>query len=180
MNFLVTPGYTFTPLLVTDHFKKGVFELSMVESVFSMGMIIGGLVLSIWGGFKRNIYTILLGILGLAVGTGLIAAAPADNFFLALSGMALAGFMNPITNGPIFAIIQTHVEPEMQGRVFSLLETMVSAMMPISMLVAAPIAKLIGIRGWLAFGASGCLIIGVVGFFLPPLIQIEDNRKEGR
>ncbi|MDO9545704.1 MAG: MFS transporter, partial [Pelolinea sp.] len=177
LNFLVTPGYTFTPLLITGHFKKGIIELSMVESVFSMGMIIGGLVLSIWGGFKRNIYTILLGILGLAVGTGLIAAAPADNFFLALIGMALAGFMNPITNGPIFAIIQSNVEPEMQGRVFSLLETLVSAMMPISMLIAAPIAKWIGIRGWLAFGAVGCLVIGVVGFFLPPLIQIEDNSK---
>ena len=180
LNFLVTPGYTFTPLLITDHFKKGVIELSMVESVFSMGMILGGLLLSIWGGFKRNIYTILFGILGLALGTGVIAAAPADNFFLALIGMALAGFMNPITNGPIFAIIQSNVETEMQGRVFSLLETMVSAMMPISMLVAAPIAKWIGIRGWLMFGAVGCLVIGVAGFFLPPLMQIEGNRSVER
>jgi len=176
LNFLLFPGFTFTPLLVTDHFGKGVIELSMIESAFGMGMIIGGLVLSTWGGFRRNIYTILTGIVGLAVGTGLIALAPSDNFMLAVFGMSLAGFMNPIANGPIFAIMQTYVEPEMQGRVFSLLESMVSAMMPISMVIAAPAAEWVGVRGWLAFGAIGCLVIGVVGFFTPSLVHIEDNR----
>jgi DHA3 family macrolide efflux protein-like MFS transporter len=178
LNFLLYPGFTFTPLLVTDHFGKGVIELSMIESAFSMGMIIGGLVLSTWGGFKRNIYTILTGIIGLAVGTGLIALAPSNHFMLAVFGMSLAGFMNPIANGPIFAIMQTYVEPEMQGRVFSLLESMVSAMMPISMVVAAPIAEWVGIRGWLAFGAIGCFAIGLAGFFTPSLVHIEDNREK--
>jgi DHA3 family macrolide efflux protein-like MFS transporter len=178
LNFLLFPGFTFTPLLVTDHFGKGVIELSMIESAFGMGMIIGGLVLSAWGGFRRNIYTILTGIVGLAVGTGLIALAPSNHFMLAVFGMSLAGFMNPIANGPIFAIMQTYVEPEMQGRVFSLLESMVSAMMPISMVIAAPVAEWVGVRGWLAFGAIGCLVIGVVGFFTPSLVHIEDNREK--
>lgn len=178
LNFLLNPGFTFTPLLVTDYFGKGVIELSMIESAFSVGMIIGGLVLSAWGGFKRNIYTILTGIIGLAVGTGLIALAPSDHFMIAVFGMSLAGFMNPIANGPIFAIMQTYVEPEMQGRVFSLLESMVSAMMPISMIVAAPVAEWVGIRGWLAFGAIGCFVIGLIGFFTPSLVHIEDNREK--
>lgn len=178
LNFLLYPGFTFTPLLVTDHFKEGVIGLSMIESAFSMGTIIGGLVLSTWGGFKRNIHTILAGIIGLAVGTGLIAVAPSNHFMLAVFGMSLAGFMNPIANGPIFAIMQTYVEPEMQGRVFSLLESMVSAMMPVSMIVAAPIAEWVGIRGWLAFGAIGCFVIGIVGFFTPSLMHIEDDREK--
>jgi len=177
LNFLLNPGFTFLPLLVTEHFKKGVIELSMIESAFSAGMIIGGIVLSAWGGFKRNIFTTLTGIIGLAIGTGMIALAQSGQFYFAVAGVSLAGFMNPIANGPIFAIIQTHVEPEMQGRVFSLLESMVSAMMPVSMVVAAPVAEWIGIRGWLVFGAIGCLVIGVAGFFTPSLIHIEDGRE---
>jgi len=176
LNFLLNPGFTFLPLLVTSYFEKGVIELSMIESAFSAGMIIGGLVLSTWGGFKRNMHTILLGVIGLAVGTGLLAMAPSNKFYLAVVGVALAGFMNPIANGPIFAIMQTYVEPEMQGRVFSLLESMVSAMMPISMAIAAPVTEWVGIRGWLAFGAIGCFIIGIGGFFVPSLINIEDGR----
>lgn len=176
LNFLINPGFTFLPLLVTSYFGKGVIEMSMVESAFSSGMIIGGLVLSVWGGFKRNMYTILMGIIGLAIGSGLIAISPTDNFYLAVAGVFIAGFMNPMANGPIFAIMQTYVEPSMQGRVFSLLESIVSAMMPISMAIAAPVADRVGIRGWLAFGALGCVVIGVGGFFIPELIHIEDGR----
>jgi DHA3 family macrolide efflux protein-like MFS transporter len=177
LNFLLNPGFTFLPLLVTSHFEKGVIEMSMVESAFSSGMIIGGLVLSTWGGFKRNMHTILLGIIGLALGTGLIAYSPANQFYLAVIGVFIAGFMNPMANGPIFAIMQTYVEPSMQGRVFSLLESIVSAMMPISMAIAAPVTSWIGIRGWLALGAIGCAVIGIGGFFVPELVRIEDGRE---
>lgn len=175
LNFLLSPGYTFTPLLVRDHFNKGAIDLSFLESAFSGGMIIGGVVLSAWGGFKRNIYTTLAGILGLAVGTSLVAASQTDQFNMAVAGMALAGFMQPIANGPIFAIIQSKVAPEIQGRIFTLLESMVSAMMPISMIIAAPIAEWIGVRGWLVFGSIGCFVIGVSGFFIPALTNIENH-----
>ncbi len=64
LNFLLNPGYTFTPLLVKDYFNLGAFELSLIEAMFSIGMIAGGLVLGAWGGFKKKILTILVGILG--------------------------------------------------------------------------------------------------------------------
>jgi len=177
LNFFLHPGFTFTPLLVTKYFGKGPFEYSLIESVFSCGMILGGVLLSIWGGFKKNILTTLSGILGLAGGTLIIALAPSDNFLLAVAGMAIAGFMQPIANGPIFAIMQANVEPYIQGRIFSLLESMVSAMMPLSMLVAAPVAEWIGVRGWLMIGGIGCLVIGIGGFFSPPLLGIEEKRN---
>lgn len=175
LNFLLNPGFTFTPLLVTEYFRKGAIELSMIESAFSAGMILGGMTLSAWGGFKKNIITSLMGILGLAAGTAIIAFSPGDLFYLAVAGMALTGFMQPMANGPLFAIMQAHVDPQIQGRVFSMLESMVSAMMPVSMLIAAPVSEQIGIRGWLLFGAAGCMVMGVAGFFIPALINIEEN-----
>jgi DHA3 family macrolide efflux protein-like MFS transporter len=99
-------------------------------------------------------------------------------FFMAVVGMSITGFMQPMANGPLFAIMQAHVDPQIQGRVFSMLESMVSAMMPISMLIAAPVAEWIGIRGWLLFGAVGCLVIGLGGFFIPSLMNIEEGSHE--
>jgi DHA3 family macrolide efflux protein-like MFS transporter len=163
--------------LVTGYFEKGAIELSAIESAFSAGMILGGMILSAWGGFKKNIITTLLGILGLSLGTALIALTPSNMFFLAVVGMAVTGFMQPMANGPLFAIMQAHVDPQIQGRVFSMLESMVSAMMPVSMLIAAPVAEWIGIRGWLMFGAAGCLVIGLGGFFIPSLMNIEEERN---
>ena len=48
-------------------------------------------------------------------------------------------------------------------------------MMPISMVVAAPVVEWVGIRGWLAFGAIGCFTIGLAEFFTPSSVHIEDN-----
>ncbi len=178
LNFLLNPGFTFTPLLVTQHFERGVLELSLIEAVFGLGMIAGGLLLGIWGGFKRQVITILSGVLGMAVGTSLVALARADQFVLAVVGMALTGFMMPITNGPLYAILQTNVDAHMQGRVFTLMESMLSAMLPLSMLTAAPVAEWIGIRGWLGLGAAGCFILGASGFFIPALMLVEERGAE--
>ena len=174
LNFLLNPGYTFTPLLVTDYFNLGAFELSLIEAMFSIGMITGGLVLGAWGGFKKKIITILVGILGIAFSTALIAAAGVNQFYLAVVGMSISGFMMPIVNGPFYAVLQTHVEPDIQGRVFTLVSSLATGMMPISMLVAAPVAEWIGIRGWLALAAAGCFVIGAGGFFIPQLINLEN------
>lgn len=178
LNFLLNPGFTFIPLLVTSYFGKGAIDFSLMESSFSAGMILGGIILSAWGGFKNNIYTTLTGIIGMAVGTAIIALTPVNSFYLAVVGMAITGLMNPIANGPIAAIIQSHVDPQMQGRVFSMLESMVSAMMPISLLVAAPVAEWIGIRGWLLLGSGGCFVMGIAGFFIPALIHLEKDKPE--
>ncbi len=177
LNFLIHPGFTFIPLLVTEHFLKGALDLSLLESAFSAGIVLGGLVLSAWGGFKKNIHTNLAGVLGLGLGMGLVAMAQPQQFNLAVAGMALSGLMQPMANGPILAIIQAHVESDIQGRILTLLESMVTMMMPLSMLVAAPVAIWIGVRGWLAFGAIGCLLIGTAGFFIPELINIERRDK---
>jgi DHA3 family macrolide efflux protein-like MFS transporter len=175
LNFLLNPGFTFTPLLVKQYFGKGAFELSLVEAVFSIGMIVGGVVLSAWGGFKKKITTILAGVLGIAASTILIVVAGKDQFIIAMLGMSITGFMMPITNGPITALLQANVEPDIQGRVFTLVNSLAAAMMPLSMLVAAPVAEGIGIRGWLALAAAGCFLIGVTGFFIPQMVNLENR-----
>lgn len=180
LNFLLNPGFTFTPLLVTQHFGKGAVELSLVEAVFSFGMIAGGIMLSVWGGFKRRIMTTLSGIMGIAVSTAIIAVAKPSEFLWAAAGMGITGFMMPITNGPISAIMQAHVEPEIQGRVFTMTNSLMSAMVPVSMLVAAPVAEWIGIRGWLALASAGCLVIGITCFCVPELMDVENPLSKKR
>jgi DHA3 family macrolide efflux protein-like MFS transporter len=180
LNFLLNPGFTFTPLLVTQHFGKGAVELSLVEAVFSFGMIAGGIMLSVWGGFKRRIMTTLSGIMGIAVSTAIIAVAKPSEFLWAAAGMGVTGFMMPITNGPISAIMQAHVEPEIQGRVFTMTNSLMSAMIPVSMLVAAPVAEWIGIRGWVALASAGCLVIGITCFCVPELMDVENPLSKKR
>jgi MFS transporter, DHA3 family, macrolide efflux protein len=175
INFVVNPAFSLMPILVTKYFGLGALQLGWLESVWGIGVVVGGLVLSVWGGFKRRVVTSLLGIVGIGVGTLIVGLSPVDAFTMALLGMLVAGFMNPIVNGPFMAIMQTTVAPDMQGRVFSLVQSASLAMMPLSLLLAGPIADKLGVRVWYVAGGVLCIIIGLVAFAVPVIMQVEEN-----
>ena len=177
INFLLTPAGSLMPLLVTKYFGLGALEFGLTDSLFGIGMITGGILLSVWGGFKRKILTSMLGIIGLGVGVVAVGFAPANLFWMALAGMAFMGFMSPMTNGPLNAIIQTSVKPEMQGRVMSLINSAATAMTPLSLAVAGPVSDLVGIRTWYIFGGLACLLMGVSALFIPAIMNVESNHQ---
>ena len=178
INFLLTPAGALSPILVTKYFGLGAMQLGWLDSVFGVGIIAGGLVLSAWGGFRRRIVTTLLGIVGLGVGVLVVGLAPVNLYVMALGGMALLGFMNPIANGPLSAILQSTVRPDMQGRVMSLINSVATAMSPLSLLIAGPVSDWLGIRVWYWIGGSLCLLMGLAAFFIPVVMNVENNRSE--
>jgi len=177
LNFLLVPASSLLPLVVTKVFNGGATELGWVESLFGAGVIIGGILLSIWGGFKRRIITSFCGIIGIGLGIALIGFIPADMFSLLLAANFLVGFMQVFANGPLMAIMQSTVNPEMQGRVFSLLQAGATAMMPLSLLIAGPISDALGIRFWYIFGGTVCIVMMLIALFIPPIMNIENNHE---
>lgn len=177
LNFLINPAFSLLPLVVRDHFGGGAVELGWLESGWGIGMLLGGLALSVWGGFKRRIVTSLTGVVGMGVGIVVLGLAPASLFWLGVAGMFVAGIMSPIANGPFMAILQAAVAPEMQGRVFSLLGAAAQAMTPIGLLIIGPLADLVGVRLPILVGGMACLTIGAGAFFVPALMHIEDNGR---
>lgn len=177
LNFLLIPSSSLLPLVVTKVFQGGAAELGWVESVFGIGVITGGILLSIWGGFKRRIITSFSGVIGIGLGIALTGIIPADMFYLLLAANFLVGFTQVFANGPLMAIMQVSVAPDMQGRVFSLLGAGATAMMPISLLVAGPVSDHFGIRFWYIFGGSVCILMIVASLFVPAIMNIENNRE---
>ncbi|HEX7567613.1 MAG TPA: MFS transporter [Anaerolineaceae bacterium] len=176
LNFLLIPSSSLTPLVITKVFGKGVAELGWTETVFGVGVIAGGLALSAWGGFKRKIVTSLTGILGIGAGVILIGVAPANLFSLLLAANFVIGVTQVFANGPLLAIFQVTVEPDMQGRVFSLINAGATAMMPLSLLVAGPISDWLGVRIWYLIGGGLCILVTLVAFSIPAIMNIEQNR----
>jgi DHA3 family macrolide efflux protein-like MFS transporter len=177
INFLLTPTSALMPLLITKHFGLGALEFGLMDSAWGFGVIIGGLILGAWGGFKRKVATSMMGIIGIGLGVTIVGLTPANLYSLAVAGMAFAGIMNPITNGPLFALIQSTVKPDMQGRVMSLVMSAATAMSPLSLMVAGPVSDAIGIRTWFWFGGLLCLIMGFAAFFIPAIMNVENNRN---
>jgi len=177
INFLLYPAFSLLPILVTRHFAGQALQLGWMNSAWGIGMVLGGLTLSVWGGFRRRILTILLGLIGMGVGTLLIGLTPSSAFLLALGAMFITGFMNSITNGPIHALIQTLVAPEMQGRVFTVIGSACAAMSPLGMAIAGPVADALGVRVWFVMGGVVCILMGLIPLFIPAIMHFEDNHQ---
>jgi DHA3 family macrolide efflux protein-like MFS transporter len=175
LNFLLVPTTALTPLLITKHFGKGAIELGLMESVMGAGIIVGGVLLTIWGGFKKKIVTSLIGIVGLGVAVMLIGFAPSKLFWLAIVGSTLLGLMISVANGPMGALFQTVVRPDMQGRVMSLLHSGATAISPLGLLIAGPFSDWLGIRVWFWTGGILCVLIGIAAFFRPVIMNVEGN-----
>lgn len=180
LNFMLRPSSALLPLVVTKVFEKGALELGWTQSLFGVGIITGGISLGVWGGFKRRIITSLTGILGIGIGILLIGVAPVSLFSLMLVAMFLLGFTQVFANGPLGAIMQSTVAPEMQGRVFSLLNAGATAMMPLSLLISGPVSDSFGMRVWFIFGGVATILMAIAASFIPAIMNIESNHGQTR
>lgn len=176
INLALNPAFSFIPLVVTRVFNGNVLQYGWMDSVTGIGAVLGGLVLTAWGGFKRKILTTQLGLVGLGLGVLAIGFAPPWGYFIALSGMFIVGIMGPLVNGPLFAIVQTKVEPQMQGRVFTLIQSAASAMTPIGLALATPLTEWLGLQAWFVFGGVICITMGLVSLVIKDIATIDDQQ----
>lgn len=157
----ISPAAFLTPLQVTRSFGDDVWRLTAIEVAFAAGMMLGGLLLTSWGGFKNKTYTIALA--SLAFGLTTVALGIVPMFWLYLVFMMLTGIAVPAFNTPSIALLQQKVEGEYQGRVFGVLGMIHSSVMPLSTLVFGPLADIIDIE-WLLIGTG--IILAIMGFLL--------------
>ena len=177
LNFLLVPTGALLPILVTKHFNKGALELGLINSAEGIGIIAGGILLSVWGGFKKKIVTSMIGVIILGLSVLLVGSAPADIFALAVAGLFLTGAAIPITNGPIGALLQSLIRNDMQGRVMSLINSGATAISPLGLLIAGPLSDALGIRVWFWAGGLICAFIGLAGFLVPAIMDMESNKE---
>lgn len=164
MNFLSAPAFMLTSILVIRRFGGAEREFGLIGAAVGLGMIGGGMALSVWGGFRRPMQTSLVGILGMGGAILTAGLAPASAFWLAVGSMAVGGFMMPVCMAPIQALVQKSVTPTMQGRVLSLFDSISTAIAPVSVALAGPVFDSLGPQVWYVGAGVLALLIGVRGF----------------
>jgi DHA3 family macrolide efflux protein-like MFS transporter len=177
VKIALTPAFSLLPLLVSEHFNGDAAQLSLLEAVAGVGIVAGGLILSVWGGFKRKIYTTMLGMIILGLSFVVLGLTPGGLFRMALTSIFVVGLMIPLIDGPIMAILQGTVAPEIQGRVFTMMGSLLWITSPISLAVAGPVTDWIGLQVWYMTAGVMCVATGLAGFFVPAIVNIEENNN---
>lgn len=173
LNMLLSPAGALLPILVTRHFGGAAGELAAINSAFSVGLLAGGLLLGVWGGFKRRIDTSLMGLVLLGVSFAAIGLVPANLFWVGVGLSLMSSLSMVIVNGPMLAILQSVVAPEVQGRVLSLVGSLSAALAPLGLLVAGPVADAIGVQTWYVIGGVATLLLGGLVFLVPEVRTLE-------
>jgi MFS transporter, DHA3 family, macrolide efflux protein len=164
-NLLGTLGFTIvTPMILsrTGNNEMSPLILGAVNSAGAAGGVIGGAVMSAWGGPKPRVYGIVFGMaLEGAVGMILMGVGTGP----AMWGMAafLGAFLIPIINGSNQAIWQAKVPPDVQGRVFAARRLIAQITAPLGMGLAGPLADGVFEPGMRPGGGLAGTFGGLVG-----------------
>jgi DHA3 family macrolide efflux protein-like MFS transporter len=158
--FLAVPAGFLAVLFVSREYNDSYVYLSIVEIVGFAGMAAGGVLIGIWGGFKKNIMTLIVGIIAfgvLGIGMGLI-----NSFIVYLVLMVIYGIALTMVQTSIMTIIQQKSEESMQGKVFGFQNAMYSGCLPIGMVVFGPLADVMPLRLLMIITGILMIIMAVV------------------
>jgi len=198
VNLSATFGFTVMVPMILARTGNNELTLGSVQSIAAIGGLVGGLLLSTWGGPKRRIHGFLVSMI-LAHLFGAIPFGLGQSFWFWAIGAFMMNMFIPILNGSNQAIWQAKVMPDIQGRVFAARRLIAQITAPIAILASGPLADyffepamqpggmLAGVFGGLVGTGSGAgmglmfvfsgivgAFVGVSGYLFPFIRNAED------
>lgn len=195
-NFFSEMGNTLLAPMILSRTAANGLLLGSAQSAAAIGGVIGGVLMSAWGGFKRRVHGVLLG--WMIAGIGMAIVGLQGGLPVWITGMVCMALVGALINGSNQAIWQTKVAPDVQGRVFAARRMIAQLSAPISPLIAGTLADFVmepqlraagGLStafGWLVGSGPGAgmglLILfcglcgslaGSAGYFVPAILHAE-------
>jgi MFS transporter, DHA3 family, macrolide efflux protein len=184
-NFFIGLSYTVLAPMILARTDNNSLIFGSVQTAGAVGGLVGGLLISAWGGPRRKVHGILGGwILSGLFGVTVMGLGQALPFWII--GSFMGAFSVPLINSSNQAIWQSKVAPDVQGRVFAIRRLIAWLVSPLAMLIAGPLADFVlepGMRGsgWMVetFGqlvgtgpGAGMALLMIVGGVLSALVGL--------
>ncbi|MDD3369781.1 MAG: MFS transporter [Lachnospiraceae bacterium] len=162
-SMALMPVSALFPLMSMEYFGGTSVHASIVETLFSVGYLVGALILAKWGGTENRVYTIALSYF-------MMAAALVGTFLLPVTAFAVFVFLAWImgVSGPFYwgtytPLLQVHFREEYLGRVLSITDSIRFIIGPVALVISGFIADLWGNEKWF-------LIAGITVFLCATLL----------
>ena len=155
-------GFSF---VLIDVLKMEATHFGIVEASFSLGMLLASIYIGIRSTFKSPLFIAKWGIVIMSIGMGCISIPLFihfdywGNFIYYIILLFVFGAVEIIANVPIGVLMQTSLDEEYRGRVFSIMETMAMGLMPLAMIVFGILYDFIAAQYILIVSASVLIVI---------------------
>ena len=171
-TLFIMPISVLFPLMTLNHFSGSAYQMSLVEAIWSVGSLAGGLALSARQ-YKIN-KIILINAMYILLGTAFVFSGllPASAFVWFVVLTAIEGVSGSVYFDSFMSVVQTKINPAVLGRVFSIFMSV--SMLPsiLGLMGTGFIADNIGITNTFVIGGLVVCAIGVISFFIPSLFQV--------
>lgn len=171
-TFCVMPIAIMFPLLTIGHFNGGKWEMSVIEIIWGVGMLVGGGLLS---AFKVQFSKVIM-INTMHIVLGLTFAFsgwfPATWFIPFVVVTAIGGMAMSLFSASFMTTIQEEVAPQMLGRVFSLYFSLAILPSVVGLLFTGFIADVIGVAHAFVIAGILMMVVGILSFFTPAVMRL--------
>ncbi|MBT3390835.1 MAG: MFS transporter [Chloroflexi bacterium] len=190
-------GFTvFAPMILARTGQDSLI-FGSVQTAGAVGGILGAVIISAWGGFKRRVHGVLLGWMMSGILFALMGLDAGPTLWIVVMGVAALFF--PLINTSNQAIWQSKVSPDLQGRVFSARRLIAWFAQPISPIIGGTLADFVmepamqsssglaavfgplfgtgpgaGMGVLIAFVGLAAALGGLMGYFIPYIRNAED------
>lgn len=170
------PASALFPLMSMSYFNGTSTNASVVEVVFSLGLLVGSLILSKWGGTGNRIYTIIGSFLLMSASLFVTGLLPPGGFAVFVICSWLMGVSGPFYWGIYTPLLQSNFEEQYLGRVLSLAGSIRLISGPVGLSVSGVFAERFGVEKW--FLVAGVLVLlAAVLCMIVPAVRNCDSRK---
>ena len=165
-TLIFVPIGTLLPLMVKTFFNGTAWHNGLVQTLFSLGMLISAMIIGITGGMKRQFLMIALStsLIGFSAIVGGIL--PSGFFWLFCIIVFIMGGCGMGFNIPFTAYVQRTIKDEHLGKVLSLITSVMSFAAPVGMFIAGPISESIGISNWMILAGTFMILTGIISYVL--------------
>lgn len=161
-NLVANLGSAIMAAMILARTASSETVLATVQSAAGIGGVLGGILLSTWGGPRRKVHGVLLGwVLSSFFGSVLLGLGQSVWVWAACA--FTFALIVPVLNGSNQAIWQAKVPPDVQGKVFSARRMIAWVAGPVAMLIAGPLADRVLTPAMMPGGSLAGLLGGLLG-----------------
>lgn len=178
-TLLFMPAVSMYPLMTLTYFQGTIQQAGLIEVIYSVGMLAGGIIIGVFGKWQDRMKPILLAYFIIGISYIICGYLPGNQtgFFYFILLNALCGLATPFFNTLLMAMIQQSYKPQYLGRVLGVLNAIMSITGPVGLIFAGPLADQLGVEKLFLIAGVGTVLCGLINLFLPVARNYDQTLK---
>lgn len=178
VTFFIMPIVALMPLMTLHHFSGTAYQVSLIEVLFGIGMLGGGILLGIWNPKMRKVVLIGYSYFLIGVTIALCGVLPGNGYWFFAALTVIQGLTVPFFSGPFTTLMQTQFKPKYLGRVFALFDSVSLFPSIIGLFITSFIADSLGIAHIFIYCGIATVLAAIWMICIPSIQGLEREDKK--